>query len=85
MNKTSLFTKTMCITHFVQSRADVGADDKLDAFDLGLDEHDAEMLVLGGVGICTEELHVVGLELVFSTCRYQKGALAIVGRYDLAL
>ena len=31
-------------TYLVQSRANVRAHDELDALDLGLDEHDAEVL-----------------------------------------
>lgn len=63
MALTSMFSEMACTTHLVQARPNVGADDELDALDLGLDKHDTEMLILRGVGVRTQELHVVGLEL----------------------
>lgn len=41
-----MLAKDEDVAHLVQTCPDVGTDDELDALDLGLDEHDAEMLVL---------------------------------------
>lgn len=50
-------------THLVQSRADVGADDEFDSFDLGLHEHDPEVLLFRGVGVAAQQVDIAGLEL----------------------
>ena len=56
--------------HLIQSCADVRADDEPDALDLSLHEHDAEMLVLRRVRVCSQKLHVIRLTLrtVSATC-----------------
>ena len=47
----------------MQSRADVGADDEFDSFDLGLHEHDPEVLLFRGVGVAAQQVDIAGLEL----------------------
>lgn len=42
--------------YFVEPGADVRSDDKLDAFNVELDEGDPEVLVVGEGGVASEEL-----------------------------
>lgn len=47
----------------MEPRTNIGPNDKFDTLDFGLDEHDPKVLVLAGVWIRAEQLHVVRLQL----------------------
>ena len=42
-----LYARRFNATHFIETRSDVRPNDKLDALDFGLDEHDTEVLLFG--------------------------------------
>ena len=48
-------------THLEEARADIRAHDELDALDLGLDEHDPEVVLFGRGGVGAQGLDRFGL------------------------